>query len=198
MGARPGGVYHIGTFFLPFEFRPAINCLERKINDTHLAGGFFYCSIINRFPCLRKRELWCTWFFMACLQQSRYGLVRSASQSSVSGGNARSWKLESRLTHFTHYSIWTGVQSWIGGQCVVLLLRSLAPSYNNLPNSMPASSGTTTKDFLGFFLFILMHIPCVWLPVEKVRHFFTVKAIVAPIAGEFITKFTESAREHSS
>jgi len=63
---------------------------------------------------------------------------------------------------------------------------------------MPASSGTTTKDFLGFFLFILMHIPCVWLPVEKVRHFFTVKAIVAPIAGEFITKFTESAREHSS
>lgn len=52
---------------------------------------------------------------------------------------------------------------------------------------MPASSGTTTKDFVGFFLFILMHIPCVWLPVQKVRHFFTVKAIVAPIAGEVIS-----------
>lgn len=91
-----------------------------------------------------------------------------------------------RLAHgdMSLRSIWTGVQSWIGGQCVVLLLRSLAPSYANLPNSMPASSGTTTRDFVGFFLFILMHIPCVWLPVEKVRHFFTVKAIVAPIAGK--------------
>ena len=79
--------------------------------------------------------------------------------------------------------VWTGVQSWIGGQCVTLLLRSLAPSYDKLPNSLSASSGTTTRDFVSFFIFILLHLPIVWFPVHKVKLLFTVKSIVAPIAG---------------
>ncbi|PGH13911.1 hypothetical protein AJ79_03326 [Helicocarpus griseus UAMH5409] len=79
--------------------------------------------------------------------------------------------------------IWYGVQSWIGGQCVTLMIRSIWSSYNDLPNSMPASSGTNTRDFLSFFLFSLCSLPAIWFPVHKIRHLFTVKSYYAPIAG---------------
>ncbi|OJD11889.1 hypothetical protein AJ78_07432 [Emergomyces pasteurianus Ep9510] len=79
--------------------------------------------------------------------------------------------------------IWYGVQSWIGGQCVTLMIRSIWSRYNDLPNSMPASSGTTSRDFLSFFLFSLCSLPALWFPVHKIRHLFTVKSYYAPIAG---------------
>ncbi|OAX82347.1 hypothetical protein ACJ72_03306 [Emergomyces africanus] len=79
--------------------------------------------------------------------------------------------------------IWYGVQSWIGGQCVTLMIRSIWSSYKDLPNSMPTSSGTTSRDFLSFFLFSLCSLPAIWFPVHKIRHLFTVKSYYAPIAG---------------
>lgn len=48
---------------------------------------------------------------------------------------------------------------------------------------MPASSGTNTRDFMCFFLFWLISLPAIWLPIHKVRHLFTVKAVIVPIAG---------------
>ncbi|PGH17589.1 hypothetical protein AJ80_04768 [Polytolypa hystricis UAMH7299] len=79
--------------------------------------------------------------------------------------------------------VWYGVQSWIGGQCVTLMIRSIWTSYKDLPNSMPESSGTTTRDFLSFFLFSLCSLPAIWFPVHKIRHLFTVKSYLVPIAG---------------
>lgn len=96
--------------------------------------------------------------------------------------------------------IWYGVQAWIGGkclpspdltcrfnfrigQCVTLMIRAIWTSYNNLPNSMPASSGTNTRDFLSFFIFSLCSLPAIWFPVHKIRHLFTVKAYFVPTAG---------------
>ncbi|KAE8147710.1 permease for cytosine/purines, uracil, thiamine, allantoin-domain-containing protein [Aspergillus avenaceus] len=79
--------------------------------------------------------------------------------------------------------IWYGVQSYIGGQCITLMIRAIWPSYNNLPNSIPTGSGTTTRDFVSFFLFWLLSLPALWFPVHKIRHLFTVKAIYSPIAA---------------
>ncbi|TRM62186.1 permease [Schizophyllum amplum] len=79
--------------------------------------------------------------------------------------------------------IWYGVQASIGGQCVLVALRAIWPSTNNIPNHLPASSGTTTRDFMCFFLFWLISLPAIWFPIHQIRHLFTVKAIVAPIAG---------------
>ncbi|KAF8251284.1 hypothetical protein K440DRAFT_659047 [Wilcoxina mikolae CBS 423.85] len=79
--------------------------------------------------------------------------------------------------------IWYGVQSWIGGTCVYLMIRSIWAKYEDLPNSMPASSGTNTRDFLSFFLFWFCSLPAIWFPVHKIRHLFTVKSYVVPIAG---------------
>ncbi|KAI5777267.1 permease for cytosine/purines, uracil, thiamine, allantoin-domain-containing protein [Geopyxis carbonaria] len=79
--------------------------------------------------------------------------------------------------------VWYGVQSWIGGTCVYLMIRACWAKYEDLPNSMPASSGTNTRDFVAFFLFSLCSLPAIWFPVHKIRHLFTVKAYVVPVAG---------------
>ncbi|PWN31738.1 NCS1 nucleoside transporter family [Meira miltonrushii] len=79
--------------------------------------------------------------------------------------------------------IWYGVQSYIGAQCVTLLLRSLAPKYIQMHNSLPASAGLTTADFVSFFLFSLISLPIIYIKPEKIRWFFMVKAVIVPIAA---------------
>lgn len=63
------------------------------------------------------------------------------------------------------------------------MLRAIWPSYASLPNSMPASSGANTRDYLSFFLFWVLSLPALWFPVHKIRHLFTVKAYFVPVAG---------------
>ncbi|KAF8870175.1 permease for cytosine/purines, uracil, thiamine, allantoin-domain-containing protein [Infundibulicybe gibba] len=79
--------------------------------------------------------------------------------------------------------VWYGVQASIGGECMLVMLRAMWPSVNNIPNSLPVSSGTTTRDFMCFFLFWLISLPAIWFPIHQIRHLFTLKAIVAPMAG---------------
>lgn len=64
--------------------------------------------------------------------------------------------------------IWYGVQASIGGDCVLVMLRAMWPSVNNIPNSMPESSGTNTRDFMCFLLFWIISLPAIWLPIHKV------------------------------
>ncbi|CAI7649533.1 unnamed protein product [Penicillium viridicatum] len=66
------------------------------------------------------------------------------------------------------------------GECVTLMIAAIWPSYNNLPNSIPTSSGVTTKQFVSFLLFWLLSLPALWFPIYKVRHLFTVKAYFSP------------------
>ncbi|KAK1755922.1 uracil permease [Echria macrotheca] len=81
--------------------------------------------------------------------------------------------------------IWYGVQSYIGGHCVYLMIRSIWLSWDRhkIPNTFPESSGTTTADFVSFFLFWAGSLPAIWFPVHKIRHLFTVKSYFVPCAG---------------
>ncbi|KAI5868407.1 permease for cytosine/purines, uracil, thiamine, allantoin-domain-containing protein [Durotheca rogersii] len=81
--------------------------------------------------------------------------------------------------------IWYGVQSYIGGHCVYLMIRSIWLSWDRttIPNTFAADSGTTTADFVSFFLFWLVSLPAIWFPVHTIRHLFTVKAYFVPCAG---------------
>ncbi|KAF2398804.1 hypothetical protein EJ06DRAFT_523008 [Trichodelitschia bisporula] len=79
--------------------------------------------------------------------------------------------------------IWYGVQAWIGGTCVYLMIRAIWSKWETVPNSMPESSGTNTRDFTSFFIFWLCSLPAIWFPVHKIRHLFTVKAYFVPCAG---------------
>jgi NCS1 family nucleobase:cation symporter-1 len=66
------------------------------------------------------------------------------------------------------------------------MISSIWPSFKNGPggikNGIP-NSGTNTRDFIAFFIFWLCSLPAIWFPVHKIRHLFTVKAIVVPTAG---------------
>jgi len=77
--------------------------------------------------------------------------------------------------------IWYGVQSWVGGECVTLMIRAIWPSYTNLQEV--TFSGTNRMAFLSFFLFWVGSLPAIWFPVHKIRHLFTVKAYFVPTAG---------------
>ncbi|KAH7150481.1 permease for cytosine/purines, uracil, thiamine, allantoin-domain-containing protein [Dactylonectria estremocensis] len=81
--------------------------------------------------------------------------------------------------------VWYGVQSYIGGHCVYIMIRSIWKSWDRdqIPNTFSKGSGTTTADFVSFFLFWFISLPAIWFPVHKIRHLFTVKAYVVPVAG---------------
>ncbi|KAH7878426.1 permease for cytosine/purines, uracil, thiamine, allantoin-domain-containing protein [Lentinula edodes] len=79
--------------------------------------------------------------------------------------------------------VWYGVQASIGGSCMFVMLRAMWPSIDNIPNGLPDSAGITTKEMLAFFLFWLISLPAIWFPLHQIRHLFTVKAIITPIAG---------------
>ena len=86
--------------------------------------------------------------------------------------------------------IWYGVQGWIGGTCVYLMIRSIWNNWRDQEPGVPGGikntipdSGTTTVHFVSFFLFWLGSLPAIWFPVHKIRHLFTAKAIFVPIAG---------------
>ncbi|CEH17938.1 Uridine permease/thiamine transporter/allantoin transport [Ceraceosorus bombacis] len=78
--------------------------------------------------------------------------------------------------------VWQGVQAWIGGTCMGVMMRSIIPGYNNIPNKLSPSVGIESKDLLSFWLFGLINLLCVLPSPQKLRHIFTVKAVVAPIA----------------
>ncbi|KAJ4347707.1 uracil permease [Ascochyta clinopodiicola] len=84
--------------------------------------------------------------------------------------------------------IWYGVQGWIGGTCVYLMIRAVWSNWRDedanggIKNGI-ASSGTSTVHFVSFFFFWLGSLPFLWPSVHKIRHLFTVKAYVVPTAG---------------
>ncbi|KAB8345934.1 hypothetical protein FH972_022987 [Carpinus fangiana] len=79
--------------------------------------------------------------------------------------------------------IWYGVQSWIGGQCVYLMIRAIWNSFQDMPTTIHAPGITNDAYFVAFILFWVGSLPFLWFPVHKIRHLFTVKAYVVPVAG---------------
>ncbi|KAI0461626.1 hypothetical protein LJB42_004697 [Komagataella kurtzmanii] len=80
--------------------------------------------------------------------------------------------------------VWYGVQGYIGGTTMALMLRSIFG--NDLNTRIPdgiSSPNVTTFEFLSFFLFWLFSLPFIWLAPHTVRHLFTVKSYVVPVAG---------------
>ncbi|KAK4186427.1 permease for cytosine/purines, uracil, thiamine, allantoin-domain-containing protein [Podospora australis] len=81
--------------------------------------------------------------------------------------------------------IWYGVQAYIGGHCVYIMIRAIWTSWDRhtIPDTFGEGSGTSTADYASFFIFWLCSLPAIWFPVHKVRHLFTVKAYFVPAAG---------------
>ncbi|THC96548.1 hypothetical protein EYZ11_003992 [Aspergillus tanneri] len=130
--------------------------------------------------------VWVGYFIAACFVclTGRIGAVYHISFPVVCRSTFGIWgSLWPVLNRAVMAVIWYGVQSYIGGQCVAIMIRAIWPSYKNVPNTLSASSGVDSQNFLSFFLFWLISLPALWFPVHKIRHLFTVKAVYSPIAA---------------
>ncbi|KAI1474158.1 permease for cytosine/purines, uracil, thiamine, allantoin-domain-containing protein [Daldinia eschscholtzii] len=78
---------------------------------------------------------------------------------------------------------WLGIQGANGAQCVTIMLRAWAPSYNNIPNQLSPSAGITTQGMLSYFLFWLIQLPLLLIHPTKLRPLFWVKLFAAPVAS---------------
>ena len=78
---------------------------------------------------------------------------------------------------------WLGIQGANGAQCITIMLRAIAPSYNNIPNHLPASAAIDTKGMCSYFLFWIIQLPLLLIHPTKLRPIFIIKLIGAPIAA---------------
>ncbi|KAK2746747.1 hypothetical protein FQN55_005474 [Onygenales sp. PD_40] len=79
--------------------------------------------------------------------------------------------------------IWYGVQSFYGGMLLSVTLRCIfGDLWYKMPNHLPESSGTTSRDLLAFFLFWFIQFPFQFVHPTRIRFIFAAQAIVVPIA----------------
>lgn len=59
------------------------------------------------------------------------------------------------------------VQSWNGGLCISGVLSAIFPSYFHLPNTIPESSHVTTSQIVGWFVFLAICVPLIYVRPER-------------------------------
>ncbi|CAH0051412.1 unnamed protein product [Clonostachys solani] len=79
--------------------------------------------------------------------------------------------------------IWGGVQLYFEGQFISICLRCIFPSWEKIPNGIPADQFITTQTMVGFFLAFLWTIPFLLIHTSRIQHLFKVKSVVLPFAG---------------
>ncbi|KAF4975216.1 hypothetical protein FZEAL_7973 [Fusarium zealandicum] len=72
-----------------------------------------------------------------------------------------------------------GFQSWVGGQCLYLMLLSWDPKYEQrIPNKIPAETGMTSAQFLAYFIFCIISLPTLWIRPHRIQKFFYIASAV--------------------
>ncbi|OQV10232.1 hypothetical protein CLAIMM_14260 [Cladophialophora immunda] len=83
--------------------------------------------------------------------------------------------------------VWYGVQAWIGGQMVGVMLYSIFSGYRHIPNTFPASANMTTQQFVGFIVFLCFQFPCLLIPPEKTAILFRYANIITAVTMFSVT-----------
>lgn len=78
---------------------------------------------------------------------------------------------------------WFGIQTWIGGFAVYLMLRAWFPSLETLPQIFPESFGLQTGPAICFILFWILNMYVVYLGVDSIKKLLVIKAYFLPIAA---------------
>ncbi|MES2837816.1 MAG: NCS1 family nucleobase:cation symporter-1 [Bacteroidota bacterium] len=78
---------------------------------------------------------------------------------------------------------WFGIQTWIGGFSIFLMLKVWFPSIAELPQIFPEWVGLQTGPAITFFLFWLLNMFVVYLGIESIKKLLVFKAFFLPIAA---------------
>lgn len=180
---------HMDDFFLnDCGWLVVVASVDLRLDRLHYHRYFcgherpFRCHVSHWFPRCQQIIFWYLGQLVARLQPCCHGSVPTLG-----------FLLQQDANVFSA-CVWYGVQSYIGGHCVYLMIRSIWKSWDRdtIPNSFSKDSGTTTADFVSFFLFWFLSLPAIWFPVHKIRHLFTVKAYIVPCAGIAFLAWTVS------
>jgi NCS1 family nucleobase:cation symporter-1 len=64
---------------------------------------------------------------------------------------------------------WFGIQTWIGGQALYVLMRVLLPAGWDLPQLLPDWFGITTGQLVAFLAFWVINVAIIWRGMESIR-----------------------------
>ncbi|HMJ48348.1 MAG TPA: NCS1 family nucleobase:cation symporter-1 [Ferruginibacter sp.] len=78
---------------------------------------------------------------------------------------------------------WFGIQTWIGGYAIYLMLATWMPGLTTLPQVFPVSFGLQTGPAICFLLFWLLNMFVVYLGVESIKKLLVFKAFFLPLAA---------------
>lgn len=78
---------------------------------------------------------------------------------------------------------WFGIQTWIGGYAMYLMLRLWIPALGTMPRIFPASWTLETGPAITFLLFWLLNMYVVYLGVESIKKLLVFKAFFLPFAA---------------
>ncbi|KAL4911463.1 hypothetical protein BDW74DRAFT_184788 [Aspergillus multicolor] len=75
--------------------------------------------------------------------------------------------------------VWYGFQSWVGGECIYLILLSWDPTFATaIPNTIPSSTGTTTAEFVCYVIFCVISLPALWIRPHRIQSFFYISSVI--------------------
>lgn len=78
---------------------------------------------------------------------------------------------------------WFGIQTWIGGYAIFLMLKTWIPSLENLPQIFPESFGLHSGPAICFFAFWILNMYVVYLGVDSIKKLLVIKAYFLPLAA---------------
>ena len=78
---------------------------------------------------------------------------------------------------------WFGIQSWIGGQAIMAVIKIAWPDFVNLPNIFPAFIGVETAPFLSFLIFWAINVFIICKGVEYIKWLETASAPILLLGG---------------
>ncbi|KAH8714592.1 NCS1 nucleoside transporter family protein [Ilyonectria robusta] len=69
--------------------------------------------------------------------------------------------------------VWYGFQSWVGGECIYLIILSWDPGFEgHIHNTIPADTGMTSAQFLCYFIFCIISLPLLMIQPHRLQKFF--------------------------
>lgn len=78
---------------------------------------------------------------------------------------------------------WFGIQTWIGGYAIFLMLKTWLPAIDTYPQIFPDSFGLQTGPAICFLLFWILNMYVVYLGVDSIKKLLVIKAYFLPIAA---------------
>jgi len=78
---------------------------------------------------------------------------------------------------------WHAIQTYTGSEAMTQIIRSIWPSYLDIPNHIPAGVGITTQGMVSHLIFWLVQFPFLLIPPHNLKWFFVAKCTLVIVSS---------------